>query len=360
MLSSIVSIFILGILVIVHEAGHFVVARMAGVRVLRFSMGFGPRLFTWRRGHTEYAVSAIPLGGYVKMAGEQQEGRTHQPWEYLSKPVSIRALIVAAGPFVNYLVAVLSLWVVFIIGYPELLPIAGKVVPNMPAASVGLQPGDHIESIDGEALQTWDEMTAIIHRSPGQALRFGIRRQDHMLPIVITPLSKTVVDPLGHSTTVGQIGIQPNGEFRALKLPPVQAAVRAWQQHLAWLKQTFLALWSMLTGHLSMRDSVTGPIGIVMLTSEAVKLGISPVLFLISLFSLSLSVFNLFPIPILDGGHLLFLAIERLRGRPVSLAVQERSIQVGFALLLTLVVVVCANDLSRFGLFEKVAGWFHH
>ncbi|MBI4597568.1 MAG: RIP metalloprotease RseP [Candidatus Omnitrophica bacterium] len=358
-MSAIISIFILGILVIVHEAGHFVVARCAGVRVLRFSMGFGPRLLTWTRGHTEYAVSAIPLGGYVKMAGEQGEERQHQPWEYLSKPIATRGLIVFAGPFVNYLVALVSLWAVFVIGYPELLPVVGKLVPQMPAALAGLQPDDRIASVDGQPLASWEQMTKIIARSPERPLAFVIQRQQATFSVAITPKAKSLTDFLGQTKTVGQIGISPSGAFQSTRLAPFAAATRAVTQQNEWLQQTLMALLSMVTGRLSVRDSVTGPIGIVMLTSEAVKLGISPVLFLVSLFSLSLAVFNLFPIPILDGGHLLFLALEQLRGRPISLKVQERSAQVGFALLMSLVLVVCANDLSRLGVFDKVAGWFH-
>ena len=377
-MSAILSILILGLLVIVHEAGHFVVAQMCGVRVLRFSMGFGPRLAAWTRGHTEYAVSAIPLGGYVKMAGENPEERSHlpaprnepdsggssarqagQPWEYLSKPIGTRALIVFAGPFVNYLVALLSLWAVFVIGYPELLPVVGNVVPNMPAQAAGLQIGDRIQSVDGQPIASWEQMTKIIARAPNRPLAFVIERDNATVAVAITPKARTISDPFGRSKPIGQIGIAPSGAFRALRLAPVTAVGRALTQQTEWVQQTLLALWWMLTGRLSMRDSVTGPIGIVMLTSEAVKLGLSPVLFLVSLFSLSLSIFNLFPIPILDGGHLLFLALEKLRGRPVSLTIQERSAQVGFALLLTLVVIVCANDLSRFGFVEKLLGLFH-
>ncbi|MBI3083681.1 MAG: site-2 protease family protein, partial [Candidatus Omnitrophica bacterium] len=149
MIPALISLVILGLLVIVHELGHFLVARWSGVRILRFSIGFGPRLFTWTRGHTEYAISAIPLGGYVKMAGEQDATRTQEPWEYLSRPIRARARIIFAGPLVNYLVALISLWVVFIVGYPELLPVVGKVLEDTPAQAAGLQSGDRILSVDG-------------------------------------------------------------------------------------------------------------------------------------------------------------------------------------------------------------------
>ncbi len=363
MVSSIASICILGLLVIVHEAGPFLVARWSGVRILRFSIGFGPRLMRWTRGPTEYAVSAIPLGGYVKMAGEQGteprhgSGQAGEPWEYLAKSVGTRARIILAGPFVNYLVAVVSLWVVFVVGYPELLPVVGTVKEKTPAEAARLQRGDRIQSVDTHPVRTWDEMTRLITAAPDRPLAFLIGRNGVSVPVTITPQPKDVADPFGRPKTIGQIGISPSGAFQASRVGPVAAIGRTIRQHNEWIGQTMLGLWLMVTGKRSMRDSVTGPIGILYLTSEAVRMGFAPLLFLVSLLSLSLAIFNLFPIPVLDGGHLLFLALEWLRGRPVSLRVQEQSIQAGFALLVILVLIVCVNDASRFGVFEKIAGW---
>jgi len=359
MLTALVSILVLGFLVIVHEAGHFVVARWAGVRVLRFSIGFGPRLCMWKRGHTEYAVSAIPLGGYVKMAGEQTAEQTHEPWEYLSKPIGTRAAIVFAGPLVNYIVALLSLWIVFVIGYPELLPVIGEVMSDMPAKAAGLQHGDRVTAIGSRAIHTWDELTKTIYASPGQPLSLEVQRKDGSRQVIpVTPTTKQTTDPFGRSRTIGLIGIGPTGEFQSYRVGPLQAVGKTWHQQAEWVGQTFLALWSMVSGRLSVRDSVTGPIGIIYLTSEAVRMGFAPLLFLVSLFSLSLSIFNLFPIPILDGGHLFFMLIEKLRGRPVSVNVQERSAQVSFIALVTMVLIICVNDVNRFGLLEKVTTLF--
>ena len=357
MVASLISILFLGVLVVVHELGHLLVARWSGVRILRFSVGFGPRLFAWTKGHTEYAVSAIPLGGYVKMAGEQSSETSHQPWEYLSKPVGTRAKIIVAGPFVNYLVALLSLWVVFLIGYPELLPVVGKVVDGMPAQAVGLQAGDRIQMINDREIRTWEVMTKTIYEAPDQPLTFRIERGGVPRAVTITPKSKSMTDPFGRQKTVGMIGISPSGEFQAYRVGPLEAVGRTIHQQNEWVAQTMLALWSMLTGRISLNESVTGPIGIIYLTSEAVRMGIAPLLYLISLFSLSLALFNLFPIPILDGGHLLFLTLEKLRGKPVSLNVQERSAQVSFVLLMALVLVICVNDVNRFGLVDKVLQW---
>lgn len=355
-ISMLSSLLLLGFLIIVHELGHFLVARWSGVRVLRFSIGFGPRLLTRTRGDTEYAVSAIPLGGYVKMAGEQRGEESQQPWEYLSKPIGTRAKIVFAGPFVNYLVALVTLWVVFVIGYPELMPVVGKLMDDMPAKAAGLQVGDRIQAVGNQPIRTWEEMTKLIYQSPGVPLTFRIARAGQALSVTMTPKPKPITDPFGHAKTVGLIGIAPSGAFESHRVGPIAAIGRTIRQQNEWTAQTMVALWSMATGKLSVRESVTGPIGIVYLTSEAVRMGFAPLLYLMSLFSLSLAIFNVFPIPILDGGHLLFLAIEQLRGRPVSLNVQERSSQVSLALLLTLVLIICINDVNRFGLVEKVVG----
>ncbi len=350
MLSALISVIILGLLVLIHELGHFFVAKWSGVRILRLSIGFGPQLFTRTVGETEYTVSLIPLGGYVKMAGEQQEEITHKPWEYLSKPAGVRAGIIVAGPFMNWVLATVCLWTVFVIGYPDLLPIVGDVKPDMPAQAAGLQKGDRIVALDGAAVNTWDAMTKAISGAPERAVRLEIRRGDATQTITLTPKLEAFVDPFGKPQQVGRIGIAPSGEFEFRKVGPVTAIGRTIQQEAEWLSQTLYSLGAMCTGRLSMRDSMTGPIGILHLTSDAVRMGIRPLLFFVSLISLMLALFNLFPVPILDGGHLLFLALEKLRGKPVSLRIQERASQVSLALLMMLVLVTCINDVSRFWL----------
>ncbi len=350
MVSAVISVLILGLLILIHELGHFVAARWAGVRILRLSMGFGPRLFTRRRGHTEYALSLIPLGGYVKMAGEQQEERAHEPWEYLSKPLRVRAGIVFAGPLMNYALAALTLWVVFVIGYPELLPVVGEVKADMPASSAGLAEGDRIVAVNGQPVTTWEELTDLVSARADQRTTLRVQRGEAAREIVLTPKREDIVDPFGRPETVGRIGITPKGDFEIVKIGPLAAIGRSFEQQGEWIGQTFLALGSLVTGRVSMRDSMTGPIGILHLTSDAVKMGIRPVLYFVSLISLMLGIFNLFPIPILDGGHLLFIGMEGLRGRPVSSTVQERAAQVSLALLITLVLITCVNDVNRFWL----------
>mgnify|MGYP001571687527 CR=1 FL=1 len=357
MFATLLSLVTLGLLILVHEAGHFVVARWRGVRVLRFSMGFGPRLFTWTRGYTEYAVSLIPLGGYVKMAGEQREEQTHQPWEYLSKSIGARTAIVVAGPLVNYVLSLMTLWMVFVVGYPELRPTVGKLLDDMPAKAAGVATGDRILAINDQAVMTWEEMTELIHASPREPVRVRLERAGAELTVSVVPHAKETTDPYGRKKTVGLIGIAPSGEFVPLRFGPVEALRRTFALQGEWCASMGMAMWSLFTGKVSMKESLTGPIGIIYLTSEAVHLGLTTLLYLLSLFSLSLAIFNVLPIPILDGGHLFFLALEKLRGSPVSVVVQERASQVSFVALITLALAVCINDIQRFGLLEKVVDW---
>lgn len=360
MMSWLISVLVISVLILVHEWGHFFVARRSGVRVMKFSIGFGPRLWGWRRGGTEYAVSLLPLGGYVKLAGEHAEERTHGPHEFLAQPCGVRARIVAAGPLVNALVSSLTLWVVLVIGYPELLPTVGRVMDDMPAKAAGLQIGDAIRAADGRSVRTWDELTKIIHGSPDRPLTLQIDRAGQPLSVTLTPTARPSTDPFGRTRTVGLIGIVPRGDFEPYRVGPLEAVVQTIQKQGEWVGQTVLSLWSLATGRLSAQESLTGPIGILYLTSEAARMGLGSLLYLVSIFSLSLAIFNLFPIPILDGGHLLFLALEKLRGRPVSVKIQEQATKVSFAVLMTLLVFICVNDLQRFKVVDKVVDWWRN
>jgi regulator of sigma E protease len=270
----------------------------------------------------------------------------------------VRAWIVAAGPLVNYAISILSLWTVLVIGYPELLPTVGRLIEDMPAKAAGVQVGDRILAVEGQPIQTWDELTRIIHRSANQPLSLAVQRNDATLTLRVTPSAREQMDPFGRARTVGLLGVSPSGAFTTYRVSPLEAVHQTASKQMEWLSQTGLSLWSMVTGRVPMQESMTGPIGIIYMTSEAVRMGLGALLYLVSIFSLSLAIFNFFPIPILDGGHLLFLACEKFRGRPVSLSVQERAAQISFALLMTMVVLVCFNDLNRLGVVEKVRGFW--
>jgi regulator of sigma E protease len=272
----------------------------------------------------------------------------------------VRARIVAAGPIVNALVSTVALWVVLVIGYPELLPTVGRLIEDMPAKAAGLEIGDRIRSVDGQPIRTWDELTKLVHHSPERPLRLEIERDKKPLSLTVTPKARPSTDPFGRTKTVGLIGIVPRGDFEPYRVGPLQAVKETFQKELEWTAQIGLSLWALATGRVSAQESLTGPIGILYLTSEAARMGFSSLLYLVSIFSLSLAVFNVFPIPILDGGHLLFLVFEKVRGRPVSLKIQEQATKVSFALLLTLFVFICINDVQRLGVVGKVLDWWRN
>ena len=357
-MSWLISAVVLGGLVLVHELGHFLVARWSGVRVTRFSIGFGPVLCRWTRGDTEYVLSLLPLGGYVKMAGEHRTEATNAPGEFLSQSPGVRARIVLAGPLVNSLVSILTLWVVLVIGYPELLPTVGRVLEGMPAQAAGVQVGDRILAIEGEPVHTWDDLTRTVHDAPDHPLAFTLQRGDASVTVTITPQPKELRDAFGRLQRVGLVGVAPSGAFETRRVSPLAAVGETFAKQVEWTGQIGLSLVSLATGRVSMQESLTGPIGIMYMTSEAARMGFSSLVYLMSIFSLSLAIFNLFPVPILDGGHLLFLAAEKLRGRPVSVTVQEKAAQVSFALLMLLAVFVCVNDVHRLGLFDKLQDWW--
>lgn len=348
-MTIVVLLVCLSVLIIVHEWGHFATARRLGVRVERFSIGFGPRLWRWKPGETEYAVSLFPLGGYVKLAGESPEARTGASWEYGSRPVWQRAGIVAAGPVVNYVTGLALFIMIFWAGFPRLAPTVGGLVEGYPAAAAGVRAGDRIAAVNGRPVDSWEAVTTQIRQATsGAPIQLAIRRDGAEQMIAVSPQI---------TAGVAVIGMTPAEEIQIIRyaLPRaiVEGAQRAW-----WLTvMTYQALWQLATGALPIKESLTGPVGIFYLTSSAAALGWRYVAQLMAVLSVSLAIFNLLPIPVLDGGHLLFLGIERLRRRPVSLKVQAVMTQAGMYLLLGVLLLVTYNDLVKFQLLQRVTHW---
>ena len=349
----------LSLLILVHEAGHFLMARWLGIRVERFSIGFGPVLLRRRLGETEYVVSLLPLGGYVKMAGEQSDERTGACWEYGSRSVWQRASVIVGGPLVNYLLGLALFIGVFWSGYPVLTPRVGAVLDGYPAAAAGVQPGDQIVALDGAPVDSWEMVTDRVRRATsGASLRLSIEREGVAQTIVVTPRVQTGRSVLGKATPVAVVGLTPAGDVRITRYA-FPSAVWHGVQRTVWLtSMTYQALWQMLVGALPVQDSLTGPVGIFYLTSSAAALGIRYVVQLMAIVSVSLAIFNLLPIPVLDGGHLAFLVWERVRRRPVSLRLQERMTRAGFCLLLGVMVVATYHDLIKFQVIQRIASVF--
>ena len=349
----------LSILILVHEAGHFFVARRLGIRVERFSIGFGPVLCRWKPGQTEYAVSALPLGGYVKMAGEQSDTVTGAPWEYGSRPIWQRAGIVFAGPMVNYVTGTLLFILIFWAGYPTLGPVVGRALEGYPAQAAGFQAGDRVLAVGGVPVETWEQVTEQIRgQVSGRPVALTIIRGGAEQVIAVQPQVRQGKTWLGRSTRVAVVGLTPADDVRIIRYPlpvaVVQGVKRTW-----WLtSMTYQAFWQMATGALPVKESLTGPVGIFYITSSAAELGWRYLVQLFAVISVSLAIFNLLPLPVLDGGHLVFLAAEQIRRRPLSLRVQELMTQAGMYLLIGMLVVVTYNDVMKFQLVSRITEWF--
>ena len=359
MLSLIYFLLVLSVLVIVHEFGHFITAKRLGVRVEKFSFGFGPKLFSFKRGETEYLISAIPLGGYIKMSGEDPtEKLLNEKWEFLSRKPFDRFRIIFAGPLCNYILAFLIFSVIFMFGTPTLTTEVGSLLKDYPAEKQGVKVGDKVLSVDGNKVKYWEDMTEIIHKHPAGPMRLSIERGGKVFEMQIEPVMRETKDIFGKSATVALIGIAPSQKIESVKYGFFRSFGMGFNKLVQLTALTYKAIFAILTGRLSFRESMTGPIGIFFITGKAAHLGLIYIFHLMALLSASLAIFNLLPLPVLDGGHILFLALEKLRGKPLSPRAQEVITNIGISFLILLMVLIFYSDIMKFGIFEKAAGLF--
>ena len=339
---------VLGVLVFIHEMGHYLAARWRGVHVDAFSIGFGRPLWrrTDRRG-TEWRLGWLPLGGYVKLHGqevpEETDSATRASWRpgqtFHEKPVGDRAIVVAAGPVANYLLAVLLFAGLYmVVGQPTGATTVGAVVENSAAARGGLRAGDEILALDGERVARFEQVQRHVQPRAGRPIELRIARDGEERALVVTPDARE-----GPQGPTGVLGIQ-GGAVRLERLGPLSALAAGAAQTVDVTWQSLTSIGEMLTGQRSARD-LGGPIKIAEVSGEAASLGLAPLVTLMALLSVSLGLLNLFPIPVLDGGHLVFYAAEAIRGRPLPPKAQEYGYRAGFALLMTLFVVVTWNDV---------------
>jgi regulator of sigma E protease len=347
-----IAILILGVLIFVHELGHFMVAKWSGVTVLRFSLGFGPRLLAWRRGVTEYAVSAIPLGGYVKMLGDDPEDEVpiaEQEFAFSQQPLAKRSAIVLAGPLMNLITACVAFTIVFAIygaGTPTEAPKIGGVMEGMAAAKAGLKRGDTVLSVDGASVASWDALSQAVRASGGKALALEVKREDGSVEQV-TAVPEERPERSAFGEEIGKaylIGIERYVEIAPVSL--VNAVGLGIYETYFWVKMTLMSVVKIFQGSISARD-LGGPILIVQAAGQQAERGLDYLIRFLGLISVNLGVLNLLPIPVLDGGHLLFFSFEAVRGRPLALRQREMAQQVGLFLLLALMVFVFYNDISR-------------
>ncbi|MDP2941421.1 MAG: RIP metalloprotease RseP [Candidatus Omnitrophota bacterium] len=349
MFTLLIFIFILSILIFVHELGHFLLARRMGVRVEKFSLGFGPAIWTVRIRGTEYCLSAVPLGGYVKMAGDSLEEFKGAKDEYFSQNPGKRFWILSAGSLVNYLAGFLLFWLIFFIGYPAPTAKVGGLLDDFGAKAAGLQVGDKIIAVDGQKIALFEELQGIIQQKKAQGkVTLLILRGSQEKAVEVPIKEKEAADLLGQKLKVGLLGVTPSEETITVKHGVISSLALGAQRTWFLTVLTYKGIWYMLTGKLSMRESVTGLPGIFMLTSKAARAGAAAVLNLMAVLTISLGLFNLLPFPVLDGGHILLLGLEKLRRRPLSIKADHIVNQIGITLLVTLVIFVTYNDLMRF------------
>ncbi|CBE69540.1 MAG: RIP metalloprotease RseP [Candidatus Methylomirabilis oxygeniifera] len=341
------AILVLGGLIFVHELGHFLVAKRAGVRVLKFSLGFGPKIIGFTRGGTEYLLSAIPLGGYVKMLGEDPQEEVADPeGSFSAKPVGWRSLIILAGPGSNFLLAITIFWIVFTLGVPTLATKVGEVMQDFPAHDAGVKTGDRITAIDGYAIEKWEELASQIHKSPGRPIRLTVERAGSRFDLVVAPKATRQKNLFGEEQEVGLLGIAPAEEFLTERTNPVTALGKALYKTYDLSRLILLTFVKLIQGVVPAK-TIGGPLLVAQMAGQQARQGVLNLMFFTALLSINLGILNLLPIPILDGGHLFFALIEAVRGKPVSLQKREMAQQVGLALLVALMIFAFYNDIFR-------------
>ncbi len=439
-----VFIIFLSILIIVHEWGHFITAKKLGVGVEEFALGFGPTLFSKHYNGTDYLVKAFPLGGYVKMVGDERDKCTGQPEEFYSKSPGHRSLIVKNGPDVNFILAYICFIFVFMIGYPgfstkitevitggpaqsagllvndrvvaigskevygwlhlerelegsgndpinvtvlrggqemtvAIIPkivrrpnligqekdyrdigigfqenVIGGIVKGFPAEAVGLKVGDQVVEIDSKEIRNWTALQKAIADSKNDQIELKILRDGEIFTQMITPQIETFADEDGQDKQVRKIGIGPRHEFELFKFDTLTSLQYAYEELGYITVLTYQSLWRMVTGAMSARQSVTGPVGIFYIVKGAADEGLSHILFILGVISASLAIFNLLPLIPLDGGHLFLLGIEKVRGKALPPKIDEGIARLGFSLIILLALFVFYSDFVRFGWIDKL------
>lgn len=353
MTSFISVLLVLGGLIFFHELGHYLAARILGIGVHTFSLGFGPRIFGWRSGKTDYRLSLIPLGGYVSLAGETGEDEPDgfdRKELFSARPAWHRLLVIAAGPVFNLVLAWFIYWgLIWSHGQFILLPEVGKVQENAPAAVAGVHTGDRIISINDHKIERWDQVAEIISASKGEPVELVLSRDGETLALSVVPEQRTRKTIFGEEEKAFLIGIQASGQMDNVSLPFGQAAVAGLKQTWHMISMTGQGVVKLFERVVPL-ESVGGPIMIAQMVSQEAKAsGVVGVLALAALISINLGMLNLLPVPVLDGGHIFFLGLEMIFRRPVPQRVQELTTRIGLLLLLGLMLLATYNDIIRIG-----------
>ena len=359
MLKTLTVLVVLSVLIIVHEWGHFITARKLGIRVEKFSIGFGKKIFSRKKGNTEYMLSAIPLGGYVKLAGDERDQCQGKPDEFYARPIGHRALVVLMGPVVNFVFAYVCFYLIAVTGFPLLAPKIGNIEENKPAHHAGFVKNDYIFAINGHAINSWQDIQDTVRKTaPKQALHVNIRRDGQVITATVIPESRTITNMFGKKEQIPLIGIEPADDFVLVPQGLVASFAFAWRELVKIPILTFKILYHIIAGDVPAKGNVGGPILIGMVIWEAVRLGLTHVVYVTAIISASLAIINLFPFPVLDGGHILFMFIEKIRGRPISAKLEEILMRVGTGAIILLALFVFYNDLSQLEIVQQIRNFF--
>ena len=354
-------LFVLSLVVFFHELGHFLIARWCGVRILVFSIGFGPELvgFNDRYG-TRWKISAIPLGGFVKFFGDDNAASVpdnerlasmdarERTQSFMFQPVAKRAAIVVAGPLANFLLAIVIFAGVFMLyGKQTMSARVDSVQPGSAAADAGFKPGDLVVAINGHGVDSFADMQRVVGANAGEPLAVTVDRDGAQLVLTATPTLKEVKDNFGNVQRVGILGISRSMAPEDLKLHPVAPPQAVWlavQETWSVIDRTMSYIGGVIAGR-EAANQLGGPIRIAQMSGQVASFGFVPLIQLAAVLSISIGLLNLFPIPLLDGGHLLFYIIEGIRGRPLSERAQEVGFRIGLAIVLMLMIFATFNDI---------------
>ncbi|MGZ2380021.1 RIP metalloprotease RseP [Rhizobium leguminosarum] len=355
-------ILVLSLLVFVHEMGHYLVGRWSGIRILAFSVGFGPEIFGFTDRHgTRWKISVVPLGGYVRFFGDEdasskpdadkiaamsEEDRARS---FAGAKLWKRAATVAAGPIANFLLAIAIFTILFsVYGRTIADPVVAEVKPDGAAAAAGILPGDLLVAIDGGKVETFDDVRRYVGIRPSQKIVVTIERAGQKLDVPMVPQRVDTTDQFGNKVELGQIGIVTSrevGNFRLKTYTPLQSLREAVIETRDIVTGTFKYIGNIFSG--TMRaDQLGGPIRVAQASGQMASLGIGAVLQLAAVLSVSIGLLNLMPVPVLDGGHLMFYAVEAVRGKPLGSSAQEIAFRIGLAMILTLMVFTTWNDIG--------------
>ncbi|MBU1275113.1 MAG: RIP metalloprotease RseP [Proteobacteria bacterium] len=344
------AIIVLGVLIFVHELGHFLLAKKAGVGVKVFSLGFGPRLIGFKKGETDYRLSAIPLGGFVRMVGENPGDEVtpeEQATSFAHKKVGWRLAIVAAGPLSNIVFALVVYFAVLMLwGLPTITTQVGGLLPGSPALAAGVQKGDKVLAINGQPTADWGDMVRAIQKSGGQPLQVALERNRRQLTVTIAPRQEEVTDIFGEKHQVFRVGIAASQQTVTRPVGLMEATELAFRKTYWAGELIIMSVVKIIQAKVSV-ENLGGPIMIAQVASEAASHGLAPLLDLAALISVNLAILNLLPIPALDGGHIFFFLYEAVTRRPVSVAAREKAQQVGMVLLILLMIFIFYNDIAR-------------